>query len=219
MSLTGTQRLQFIYLACHTCNHICRSCMYLRVYMCVCIVCRKCYGIPYGKKESLSHSVRSNSATSWTSPPGSSVHGILLARMLEWVAIPFSRGSSRPRDRTQVSSVSCLASGFFTVWATREALYSIILYSICCIYDTQCIIHIYGVIQHILYTVYGELYKLWYTNCPFVQCILYTLCCCLVAKSHLALCNPVDYNMPGFPVLHYPPESAQVRVHWVSDAI
>ena len=37
------------------------------------------------------------------SPPGSSVHGILQARILEWVAIPFSRGSSRPRDGTWVS--------------------------------------------------------------------------------------------------------------------
>ena len=37
--------------------------------------------------------------------PGSSVHGILQARILEWVAISFSRGSSRPRDRTQVSRI------------------------------------------------------------------------------------------------------------------
>ena len=41
-------------------------------------------------------------------PPGSSVHGILQARTLEWVAIPSSRGSSQPRDRTQVSCVSCI---------------------------------------------------------------------------------------------------------------
>ena len=40
------------------------------------------------------------------SPPGSSVHGILQARILEWVAIPFSRGSSWPRDRTQVSHIA-----------------------------------------------------------------------------------------------------------------
>ena len=40
------------------------------------------------------------------SPPGSSVHGILQARILEWVAIPFSRGSSQPRDQTQVSSIA-----------------------------------------------------------------------------------------------------------------
>ena len=52
------------------------------------------------------------------SPPGSSVHGILQARKLEWVAIPFSRGSSLPSDRTQVS---CIAGRFFTIWATREA--------------------------------------------------------------------------------------------------
>ena len=52
------------------------------------------------------------------SPPGSPVHGILQARIVEWVAIPFSRGSSRPRDRT---CVSCIADRFFTVWATREA--------------------------------------------------------------------------------------------------
>ena len=42
------------------------------------------------------------------SPPGSSVHVILQARILEWVAIPFSRGSSRPRDQTSVSYVSCI---------------------------------------------------------------------------------------------------------------
>ena len=54
------------------------------------------------------------------SPPGSSVHGILQARILEWVAMPSSRGSSRPRDWTQVS---CIARGFFTIWATREAHY------------------------------------------------------------------------------------------------
>ena len=52
------------------------------------------------------------------SPPGSSLHGILQARLLEWVAIPFSRGSSQPWDRTPVS---CIAGRFFTIWATREA--------------------------------------------------------------------------------------------------
>ena len=42
------------------------------------------------------------------SPPGSSVCGILQARILEWVAMPFSRGSSQPRDQTWVSGVSCV---------------------------------------------------------------------------------------------------------------
>ena len=44
--------------------------------------------------------------------------GILQARILEWVAMLSSRGSSQPRDQTQVSSI---AGGFFTIWATREA--------------------------------------------------------------------------------------------------
>ena len=44
--------------------------------------------------------------------------GILQARILEWVAMPSSRGSSQPRDWTQVS---CIAGRFFTVWAIREA--------------------------------------------------------------------------------------------------
>ena len=52
------------------------------------------------------------------SPPGSSVYGILQARILEWVAVSFSRGSSWPRDWTQVS---CIAGRRFNLWATREA--------------------------------------------------------------------------------------------------
>ena len=52
------------------------------------------------------------------SPPGSSVHGILQARILEWVAISFSTVSFWSRDRTQVFWI---AGRFFTVWVTREA--------------------------------------------------------------------------------------------------
>ena len=50
--------------------------------------------------------------------PGSSIHGILQAKILQWLAIPFSRGSSRCRDGTQVS---CVAGRFFIIWVTREA--------------------------------------------------------------------------------------------------
>ena len=46
------------------------------------------------------------------------VHGIFQARILEWVAFPFSKGSFQPRDQTQVS---CIAGGLFTIWTTREA--------------------------------------------------------------------------------------------------
>ena len=55
------------------------------------------------------------------SPPGSSVHGILQARTLEWVVMPSSRGSSRLKDLTHTSYVSCMAGGFFTTSATWEA--------------------------------------------------------------------------------------------------
>ena len=51
--------------------------------------------------------------------PGSSLHGILQARVLEWFAISFFRGSSRPRDWTRVSRIPARC---FNLWATREAL-------------------------------------------------------------------------------------------------
>ena len=50
---------------------------------------------------------------------GSSVHGILLARILEWVATSFSRGSSQPRDQTQVSRIG---GSYFNLWATRKLM-------------------------------------------------------------------------------------------------
>ena len=61
-------------------------------------------------------------------PPGSSVHGIFQARIMEWVAIPFSRGSSWPRDRTLVS---CIGRRVLYHWAIREApLASIVVQSL-----------------------------------------------------------------------------------------
>ena len=53
------------------------------------------------------------------SPPGSSVHGIFQARILEWVAISFSKGSSQPRDWTHIS---CIAGGFFTAESLGKPL-------------------------------------------------------------------------------------------------
>ena len=53
--------------------------------------------------------------------PGSSVHGSFQARVMEWVAISLSRWSSQPRDRTRVS---CIVGRHFTIWATREALFT-----------------------------------------------------------------------------------------------
>ena len=76
--------------------------------------------------------------------PGSSVHGIFQARVLEWVAISFSRGSSWPRDWTRIS---CIAGRRFTVWATRAHrrqqtifihLFSVVLGLPCCAQTFSC---------------------------------------------------------------------------------
>ena len=56
-------------------------------------------------------------------PMDDTVHGILQSRILEWVAFHFSRGSSQPMNRTQVS---LFAARFFNIWASREALESLI---------------------------------------------------------------------------------------------
>ena len=65
----------------------------------------------------------SDFATPWTVAHQALLSmGILQARILEWVAMPSSSGSSWPRERTQVS---CIAGGFFNSWATREALWSV----------------------------------------------------------------------------------------------
>ena len=81
---------------------------------------------PWGCKES-----DMTEQLNWTelncSLPGSSFHGIFQARILEWVSIPFSRGSSQPRDKTRVLASPALAGGFFTSSATWEAQGSVYL--------------------------------------------------------------------------------------------
>ena len=72
-------------------------CVCVCVYVCVCAVAQLYLAV--------SHPMD-------CSPPDSSIHGVLQVRTLEWVAIFFYRGSSRPRDQTQVS---CIAGRFFTI--------------------------------------------------------------------------------------------------------
>ena len=57
-------------------------------------------------------------------PPGFSVHGIFQARILEWVAISYSKGSSQPRDQTCISCISCISRQIlyhYTIWEARKA--------------------------------------------------------------------------------------------------
>ena len=80
------------------------------------ILCHHCTGeqLYYWEYESVTHSVMSDCLKphGLFSLPGSSDHGTLQARILEWVAIPFSKGSSPLRDTTRVS---CVVGGFFTI--------------------------------------------------------------------------------------------------------
>ena len=85
------------------------------------------------------------------SPPGSSVRGILQARILEWAAVPSSKGSSWPEDRT---CISYTAGGFFTCWSTGEAhiyIYSVYMYILCVdfLILNECIGFGFGVIKFI----------------------------------------------------------------------
>ena len=85
-----------------------------------------CMAVFYNKHYTLLHqseSEVSQSCLTLCDPmdcrlPGSSIHGIFQARILKWVAISFSRGSSWPRDWTQIS---CITGRFFTFWATGRA--------------------------------------------------------------------------------------------------
>ena len=79
------------------------SCLLLVHYCCCCLVAKSC-PVLYDPLD--------------CSPPGSSVHGILQERILVWVAMPSSRGSSQPRNWT---CLSCITGGFLTLWATMEA--------------------------------------------------------------------------------------------------
>ena len=84
------------------------------------------------------------------SPPGSSVHRSLQARILEWVAIPFSRGSSRPRGETHISCVSCFASRFFTAEPLKfnQSLYSHTFIPYLKINDTEYVLKNYQSTPH-----------------------------------------------------------------------
>ena len=93
-------------------------------HVCVCVCVCVC----------VSHSIVSDSSTPWTV-----AQGILQARILKRVVISSSKGSSQPRDWTEVS---CMAGGFFTVWATREALCMcayMCIYIYVCVYIYVCI--------------------------------------------------------------------------------
>ena len=95
------------------------------------------------------------------STPSSSVHGILQARILEWVAISFSRGSSQPRDRTQFSHI---AGRCFNLCTTREALcITVVSFVFNCIYSiiSKLICISFG---KVIYLVHLHAHRKWHAK-------------------------------------------------------
>ena len=105
-------------------------CRYPSVIMPVCLVTQSCLTLCKPMNCSL---------------PGSSVHGIFQARILEWVAIYFSRGSSQPRDHTHMNCISCITRQNLYHWATWEA-------QVYCIQNND-LTYIY---HEVIITMFGE---------------------------------------------------------------
>ena len=134
--------------------------------------------------------------------PGSFVHGILQARILEWVAIPFFRVSSWLRDWIWVS---CIVGRFFTGWATKIIHHPLTIISI----ESHQFPHVCS--RYFIFKIVSE-FQFYFWLGVSVQFSL-------VAQSCPTLCNPMDCSMPGLPVHHQLPEFTQTHVHWVGDAV
>ena len=135
---------------------------------------------------------RSESHSVMSDPMDYTVHGILQTRILEWVAFPFSRGSSQPRDRTHVSRI---AGRFFTSWATREAQsYDKVRYELyqvswkTLLADVHLIV---GIINHWSFCIKRA-----------DQCPRHSACSCLINLDTLVLSDTVSIGVivpkPGY---------------------
>ena len=152
--------------------------------------------------------------------PGSSVYGIFWARILEWVAIAFSRGSFWPRDRTRVSRI---VGRCFTVWATRTKLnnkaqspqlsnlhfYLLLLGSgagprVQQDRPLSSTAALPSLLSHSGGPTLGPRGPQ-LTGPPWLR--------------RVRLCDPTDRSTPGLPSIYQLPESTQTHVHWVGDAI
>ena len=125
--------------------------------------------------------------------PVSSVHGIFQARILEWVATSYSKGSSWPRDGTKVFCGPCVGTQILYHWATWEALRKLTSEQFPCNLNS-CIPN-------------------WEVRQPYTFILLVLFCLsllktvqevqfCSVTQLSPTLCYPMDCSMPGFPVHH-----------------
>ena len=114
------------------------------------------------------------------------VHGILQARILEWVAILSSRGSSEPRDQTQLSHI---AGSFFTIWATREA--HIYIYTLQGHIGTLCLIS-WGTSR-----LYQDVTTLLHSRQVPISSCLQHLLLCVFSRIAMVTCCGFDFHFPG----------------------
>ena len=130
--------------------------------------------------------------------PDSSVHGILQARVLEWVAISFSRGSSRPRDQTWVSRT---AGRRFSLCATRESLGAEPCIICLCVTGFCSLKITSGKFTCVAaYIIISFLFKAKQYSVQFT-------------RSCPTLCDPMDCSTPGLRIHHQLLELTQTHVH------
>ena len=133
--------------------------------------------------------------------PGSSVPGISQTRTLEWVAIPFSRRSSWPRHRT---CVSCIGRQILYRWATGEALMCITVGKLSKKQDSHSL------------SLHCEPNDL--STCH-IESFQKSLLCCLVTKSYLPLCSPVDCSPRLLCPWDFPGKNTGVSCHFLLQGI
>ena len=131
--------------------------------------------------------------------PGSSVHGIFQARVLDWVAISLSRGSSRPRDQTRVSHT---AGRRFTIWATRKAQFSSVQ-SLCCV---QLFATPWTAARQASLSITNSWSLLRFMSIESV-----------IPSNHLILCRPLLLPPSIFPSIRVFPNESVLRIKWPKD--
>ena len=134
--------------------------------------------------------------------PGSSAHGILQARILEWLAYPFSRGSSLPRNRT---GVFCIARGFFTSWASREAVSSLLVH----FSSVQSLIRVWLFATPWTAARQASLSITNSRSSLKLTCIKSVMPC-----SHLILCHPLLLLPPIPPSIRVFSNESTLRMRW-----
>ena len=132
------------------------------------------------------------------SMPGPSVHGVLQARILEWVAISFSTESSQTRNWTNFSCIDRRILYHCTTWKVEIK---------------------WNNVYKIPSTPHPNKSSINSRSLVGFEYLLALFFSSVQSLSHIQLCDPMNRSTPGLPVHHQLPEFTQTHIHWVSDAI